>query len=122
MIVLRKMAEDLRQLVEDSFDPDFTDSPSKMRKLRAAADGLASVTLGMIADGKPTPQVIRTVRELEALDPDTVLGVWNEELEMGCIFLKAREWILEDSFPPLTVIANGEYVRAVQKALKDDQR
>lgn len=122
MIVLRKMAEDLRQLVQDSFDPDFTDSPSKMRKLRAAADGLASVTLGMISDGKPTPQVIRTVRELEALDPDTVLGVWNEELEMGCIFLKAREWILEDSFPPLTVIANGEYVRAVQKALTDDQR
>lgn len=122
MIVLRKMAEDLRQLVEDSLDPDFTDSPSKMRKLRAAAGELASVTLGMIEDGKPAPQVIRTVRELEILDPDTVLGVWNEELEMGCIFLKAREWILEDSIPPLTVIATGEHVRAVQQALRDDQR
>lgn len=66
-------------------------------------------------------EIIRTVGELEALDPDTVLGVWHEELEMGCIFLEAREWILEDVIPPLAVIATGEQVRQAQQALKEQQ-
>lgn len=67
------------------------------------------------------PQIIRTIKELEKLDPDTVLGVWHEELEMGCIFLEAREWSLEDTIPPLVIVATGEQVRAAQQALKEQK-
>lgn len=67
------------------------------------------------------PQIIRTIKELEKLDPDTVLGVWHEELEMGCIFLEAREWSLEDMIPPLVIVATGEQVRAAQQALKEQK-
>ncbi|MCK2199178.1 hypothetical protein [Corynebacterium callunae] len=66
-------------------------------------------------------EIIRTVGELEALDPNTVLGVWHEELEMGCIFLEAREWILEDVIPPLAVIATGEQVRQARQTREKEQ-
>lgn len=65
-----------------------------------------------------TPQIIRTVDELDVLDPDTVLGVWHPELEMGCIFLEAREWVMEERIPPLAIIATGEHVRAAREALE----
>lgn len=69
-----------------------------------------------------TPKIIRTVEQLDALDRDTVLGVWHPELEMGCIFLTAEEW-LNESFPSvaLVVIASGERVRAARQALEKEQ-
>lgn len=66
-------------------------------------------------------EMICTREELDALDPDTILGVWHEELEMGCIFLEAREWILEDRIPSLAVIATGENVRRARQALEKEQ-
>lgn len=71
-----------------------------------------------------TPQIIRTVEELEALDPDTLLrgryegndwhqhvydlqyhdGTWRPDVE--CAF-------------PAVVIATGEQVRAARQALKE---
>lgn len=70
-----------------------------------------------------TPHIIHTIEDLEALDPDTVLGVWHPELEMGCIFLTADEW-LSESFPSvaLAVIATAEQVRAARNALEENQK
>lgn len=63
-----------------------------------------------------TPQIIRTLAELEALDPDTVL--------MGdeAILLTAADCVKNSGFPlydadRLTVIATGEQVRAARRAL-----
>ena len=65
------------------------------------------------------PQIIRTREELAALDPDTLLGVWHPKLDMGCIFLQAREWAEEPVWPPLAVVATGEQVRAARQALEE---
>lgn len=56
-------------------------------------------------------EMICTREELDALDPDTILGVWHTELEMECIFLEAREWAQEELFFPLVIIATGEQAR-----------
>lgn len=69
----------------------------------------------------PAPQIIRTVAELEALDPETVLGVWNPALDMGCIFLTAGELMREPTDPRIrwAVIASAAQVRAARKALEE---
>lgn len=71
---------------------------------------------GLIA---PEPRIIRTRDELAALDPDTVLGVWHPDLDMGCILMPAREWADNPSVTPLAVIATGDHVRAARQALKE---
>lgn len=56
-----------------------------------------------------TPQVIRTLADLEALDPDTVV-----------ISRKGYLAHAEDNIRiPAVVIATGEQVRAAQQALED---
>lgn len=65
------------------------------------------------------PRIIRTREELADLDPDTVLGVWHPDLDMGCILMPVREWAADPSVTPLAVIATGEQVRAARQALKD---
>lgn len=66
MNVLYRLARRLQDLVEQSYEPGFTNSPAKIASLRGAADSLASVALGMVEDEKPEPCIIRTVQELEA--------------------------------------------------------
>lgn len=65
------------------------------------------------------PRIIRTLEELATLDPDTVLGVWHPDLDMGCILMPAREWADDPSVTPLAVIATGDHVRAARQALKE---
>ena len=68
MNVLYRLARRLQDLVEQSYEPGFMDSPVKIALLRGTADSLASVALGMVEDEKAAPQIIRTVGELEALE------------------------------------------------------
>ncbi|MCK2200496.1 hypothetical protein [Corynebacterium callunae] len=70
-------------------------------------------------------QVIRTVGELEALDPEAMLISYDEEW-MPCIPMRAGEWLGDwhvdpDGIFPLAVIATGEQIRAAQKALKEQE-
>lgn len=69
------------------------------------------------------PIIIDTVAKLEQLDPDTLLGIWNEELDEGYIVLTAHEllnesegWNTEIAF---VVIATGEQARAAKQALEN---
>lgn len=56
-----------------------------------------------------TPQIIRTVEELEALDPDTLVMSRKGYLAHA-----------EDNIRiPAVVIATGEQVRAAQQALEE---
>lgn len=63
-------------------------------------------------------QIIRTVGELEALDPDTYLmGSANEGLTRTD-WVSYREAFADHIFP-LAVIATGEQIRAARKTLED---
>lgn len=58
------------------------------------------------------PQIIRTIEELEALDPDTVI----ETLDGARVSVSlARRW--SDLHIPAVVLATGEDRRAARKAL-----
>lgn len=58
------------------------------------------------------PRIIRTVEELEALDPDTLV--------LGCDYstFSAGDMGMEDLLPAV-VISTGEQVRAARKALEE---
>lgn len=67
--------------------------------------------------------IIRTIEELEALDPDTML-ISKDELWEPCIPMHAGEWLGDwhvdpDGIFPLAVIATGEQVRQARQALED---
>lgn len=67
------------------------------------------------------PQIIRTIEELEALDPDTALTLytWESTIWPASYFQK----YFEDGYIPdlpATVIATGTQVRAARKALEQD--
>lgn len=69
------------------------------------------------------PQIVRTVEELKALDPEAMLISKDDEWE-PCIPMHAAEWLGDwhidpDGIFPLAVIATGEQVRAARKALED---
>lgn len=73
------------------------------------------------ANKMSTPQIIRTVDELKALDPDTALTLytWDATIWEASYFQK----YLEDTgyIPdlPAVVVATGEQVRAARKALEE---
>lgn len=67
-----------------------------------------------------TPQIIRTIEELKALDSDTYLA------NRDCVIMAAFDW--EDDYQidpadmfPIVVIATGERVRAACKALEEER-
>lgn len=74
---------------------------------------------GLIA---PDPQIIRTVEELEDLDPDTVVLDRIGETYPVRAYLTAgsteRAW--RESDLPAVVVASGEYVRACREALEGE--
>lgn len=69
------------------------------------------------------PQIVRTVEELEALDRDTLLGLWHEELDDGHIFITAAELLNEpegwNTDIHFAVVAAGDHIRDVRKALEE---
>lgn len=68
----------------------------------------------------PTPQIIRTVEELEALDGETVVeskdGYITSATELS-LFLRPHN---ADSDLPAVVVASGEHVRACREALEGE--
>lgn len=70
-----------------------------------------------------THHIINTVEQLEALDRETLLGLWHPELDYGHIFLSVEE-LLDQSDPwnpsvHFVVIATGDQVRQARKALEE---
>ena len=69
-----------------------------------------------------TPQIIRTVEELEALDPDTLVATHREVASTTfgagymCSTAEPREMMY-----PMVVVATGEHVRAARKALEEQE-
>lgn len=68
-------------------------------------------------------EIIRTVGELEALDPGTVL-IQHKKGDDFFYMDFQHEWLSDCEIDtahifPLAVIATGEHVRAAQKALKE---
>lgn len=85
-----------------------------------AYDDVAKKVLGIQdAASTPPPQVIRTVEELAALDPDTLLLIG----ESGTSTWEPRDLIrfkLQGGSPfPAVVVAPAEQVRAARKALEE---
>ena len=71
-----------------------------------------------------TPQIIRTVEELEALDPDTLLiispdGEETITVTAGDIRDVIAALSAEGETPPAVVVAPADQVRAAHKALKE---
>ena len=83
------------------------------------ADNDAYVTAleaaGLLA---PDVQVIRTVEELEALDPDTLVGTHREIVSttFGAGHILATDY-LDDLMFPMVIVATGEQVRAAREAM-----
>ena len=68
-----------------------------------------------------TPKIIRTLPEFDALDPDALVGNFDDFLG-GIEKLRGRgevvpSWV--DIYLPVVVIATGEQVRAAQQALEE---
>lgn len=74
--------------------------------------------------GNTAPQIIRTVEELEALDPDMVLLNRNEDEDESEGVLTVQELlscgkIYRAKWLPAVVVAPAEQVRAARKALEE---
>lgn len=73
----------------------------------------------------PSPQIIRTVQELEALDPDTVVLPANHRFPESA---ESLLYMFKDPFAdeyvdiplPAVVVASGERVRACREALEGE--
>lgn len=73
--------------------------------------------------GNTAPQIIRTVEELEALDPDTILIDWDGEetfayRAQASIRNLGTESMYYDSFPAV-VIATADQVRAAREEMEE---
>lgn len=95
--------------------------------LQSTACTATEVSQALAAEGHltPAPQIIRTVEELEALDPDTVmqppldeLGLWPNAMSARSLKWSMRTWDLK--YLPAVVIVPGEQVRAARKALEKE--
>lgn len=69
-------------------------------------------------------QIIRTLKELETLDPETALTLytWQEATIWEASFLQKR--FEDDGYIPdlpAVVIASGDQVRAARKALEENE-
>ena len=73
----------------------------------------------------PAPQIIRTVEELEALDPETIVqrlpqhpGQYSRTETAGDLAYVVRRWGT-DRHLPAVVVATAAQVRAARKALEE---
>src|SRR5699024_3122801 len=64
-------------------------------------------------------QIIRTLEELEALDPDTLVGTHRDIVSttFGAGHILATAY-LEDLMFPMVVVATGDQVRAAREAME----
>lgn len=101
---------------------DIDDLAQIIRQVDGNHDMGAGALAEAILDRLPAPQIIRTVEELEALNPDTVL-IDRDGEESFAFRMQASirnlgtESMYHDSFPAV-VIRDGAQVRAARKALE----
>lgn len=100
-------------------DRDRVASESRYEVPSGYAQALADAGLLM-----PTPQIIRSVEELEAFDPDTVmqppldeLGLWPNAMSARSLKWSMRTWDLK--YLPAVVLTPAAQVRAARKALEE---
>lgn len=67
-----------------------------------------------------TPQIIRTIEELKAIDPETVMTFPDGHIAIasGVLAAEAAGYDKEAALPAV-VIATGDQVRAARKALEE---
>lgn len=70
------------------------------------------------------PQIVRTIEELAALDPETIMqrydnvsGRWPRVESAADLLYAASHWSWSHCFPAV-VVATGEQVRAAREALR----
>lgn len=93
---------------------DVDDLAQIIREVDGNHDLGAGELAEAILDRLPAPQTIRTVEELEALDPDTVVCI---DREFATFQYTDCTVALE---LPAVVIRDGEQVRAARKALNKE--
>ena len=103
---------------------DVDDLAQIIRQVDGNHDLGAGALAEAILDRLPAPQIIRTVEELEALDPDTLLIRSAQDWADPQIPMLATEWasdweIEPDGIFPLATIATADQVRAARKALEE---
>ena len=91
---------------------DVDDLAQIIRQVDGNHDLGAGALAEAILDHLPTPQIIRTVEELEALDPDTLVLDAAGYTVRYCS--QVTRWDL-----PLAIIRDGAEVRAARKALEE---
>ena len=66
-------------------------------------------------------QIIRTMEELEALDPDALVGTHGEIVSstFGAGYILAAAYLGDLTFP-MVVVVTGEQVRAAREAMEQD--
>lgn len=100
----------------DDHDLDFDygsgHHPRNIERAQALADA------GLLT---PDPQIIRTIEELEAIDPDTVVVLMQGGIAFtGGIIAASNAGYDEESALPAVVVATGAQVRAARTALQED--
>lgn len=70
----------------------------------------------------PDVQIIRTVKDLEGLDPDAVTIDNEETIEHASVWLddSVKPYLYDERFLPAAVIATGAQVRAAREALEEE--
>jgi hypothetical protein len=108
-------------------DPDspYADDLEFVRDYARRNDGYALVQPVVdFINAHPDPQIIRSVEELEALDPDTV--VMDGDTTGGLYFVRQyrdADWYekgVYERYLPAVVIREGAEVRAANKALNKE--
>lgn len=104
---------------------DVDDLAQIIRKVDGDHDLGAGALAEAILDRLPAPQIIRTVEELEALDPDTIVqrrpqypGQYSRPETAGDLAYVVRRWGTTTHLPA-AVVTPAAQVRAARKALEE---
>lgn len=90
--------------------PEVGECDECAKECQYIAQALADA--GLLA---PDPQTIRTIEQLDALDPDTALLLSSS--------MRSADWeITHDNDLPAVVIATGEQVRAARQVLEQEKK
>lgn len=106
-------------------DIDVDDLAQIIRQVDGNHDLGAGALAEAILAHLPAPQIIRTVEELEALDPDTIVqrrpqypGQYSRPETAGDLAYVVRRWGTNQHLPAV-VISPADQVRAARKALEE---
>lgn len=107
------LSERIRNLI-GWFDPEFSPEAQIVNGLANEVRDMENAITGT------RPRIIRTVEELEALDPETVLWSQYEAYISASALIEDIAWDTEyEGDLPAVVIRDGAEVRAARKALEE---